>query len=302
MIRLLEIFLTVSCYLAVPISLIVIKQPIKKNTIKWVALINAIIVFIGYSVLHFFTDGEPANSNAMLLWGIISYWLLKKFAAIKEIVKITDSNTKQKIKPIPLVESDQNVNDDLFSFIVGLFLDTYFKADDIIDSNILGGNLPDNEKIKSYFLIEFHILLYCSFSSIIGKKGDGLSPEKLIQTLTAPIIAHCESLWGERYESPTNSLHKERSEDYQKIFFNHYCPIDFLEVAENSPENKIARAFSLYSDYIVFYYCTNQIACIEDFSPVPLFDLLEYAPLRILCAELSHIYSNYIDALCKKLN
>lgn len=74
---------TILSYLFIPVVLIFTHFSFKNNrSIAIVSILNSVFVFVLFSVLHFYTDGIPANTNAALLYGFISYFLLKKFGCI----------------------------------------------------------------------------------------------------------------------------------------------------------------------------------------------------------------------------
>ncbi|WP_390570543.1 hypothetical protein [[Clostridium] symbiosum] len=286
-----SIGLTAITYLLFPLLIIIFKLQFKKlSHVIIFTTINALIIYIFFSFLWFLLEGS-ANASTAGFWGLFSFMLLKKYAFSKNADVAKQTNNNDAIKNLT---TDSSALDPDSAFVTGVFMDCFSKGTDIIERDSFS-----KSKTKNYFIIEFHFLLHCTFAGIVTSKDVDFSYERLIKIFSITLVPYAKKLWGNDYLTIVEPLLSKRFSDYEKVFFNDYCPIDLLEITEHSPENKFARAFALFVDFCCYYHFSKEIANIEDFSCIPVFDLFETIPLRTLFANLSHVHSHYCDLLCE---
>lgn len=70
---------TIAAYLFLPFIMIAIHYHFKsEKALLLFSIFNSLLIFVLFSVVHFYTDQIPANSTAAFLWGIVSFHMLKK--------------------------------------------------------------------------------------------------------------------------------------------------------------------------------------------------------------------------------
>ena len=205
-----------------------------------------------------------------------------------------DAKSKNEIVSSSTDGTNSTTLDPNSAFVTGVFMDCFSNGIDIIKRDSCS-----KSKTRNYFIIEFNFLLHCTFAGIVSSKETDFSYERLVKFFSITLFPYAKKFWGKDYQTIAQLLLIKRFSDYQKVFFNDYCPIDLLEITEHSPENKFARAFALFVDFCCYYPFSKEIANIEDFSCIPVFDLFETIPLRTLFANLSHVHSHYCDLLCE---
>ena len=77
------IIITCLAYLFFPGILILTKKKFSKKKAKVISVINSVIVFVLFSMLHLLSDGNTANEKAAVTWGFICYWILKSKCTYK---------------------------------------------------------------------------------------------------------------------------------------------------------------------------------------------------------------------------
>lgn len=75
----LNLFITLIMYLFIPTVFIIIGKPYEKRHLKWIVIINGIVVYLIFAYLHTcFSSNESPNMVATIIWSYVAYRLLKR--------------------------------------------------------------------------------------------------------------------------------------------------------------------------------------------------------------------------------
>lgn len=74
----LSLFTTLGSYLFIPIFILLSGKKLSRRAIKVLVFLNSGAVYCFWGVCHYFYTGSPPNFTACLLWGSISFSILKK--------------------------------------------------------------------------------------------------------------------------------------------------------------------------------------------------------------------------------
>ena len=75
---LIDLIVTIFGYLLVPMMLVIVGKKYSWRTIRKIAIINSIVVWVIFRIITTKMTGESGNSYALILWGYVGYWIMNK--------------------------------------------------------------------------------------------------------------------------------------------------------------------------------------------------------------------------------
>ena len=76
-----SLFFTMFGYLLIPTILAVLGKKYSAKKIKTINLINCIVVWVLFRFLQIALGNDPTSGAAVILWGAVGHWILKKYCA-----------------------------------------------------------------------------------------------------------------------------------------------------------------------------------------------------------------------------
>lgn len=84
--------ITIGAYFFIPLILLALNKTFHIQTLKWICVLNAALIFVMFSLVNFYLGSGSANFGSCILWGVLSYRLLKKHC-IQNVSKEEPDNT-----------------------------------------------------------------------------------------------------------------------------------------------------------------------------------------------------------------
>ena len=93
-----NLIITVFVYLLVPIIVILSKKKCEAKTIRKIAIINCVVVWIIFRIIELSIGDEASSGAAVFLWGAIGYFIMKKFC-LKDTQATATSSSQSTMQP-----------------------------------------------------------------------------------------------------------------------------------------------------------------------------------------------------------
>lgn len=80
----LNLLITVLAYLLVPIIIIISGKKFSSKVLNRINIANCVVIWILFRIIEIEMGNEPSAGGAVVLWGAVNYWLLKKYCLKKD--------------------------------------------------------------------------------------------------------------------------------------------------------------------------------------------------------------------------